>query len=127
MYITKREIVYLKVIEKERDGIRLSTLAKKLNIRPASAFEELNHLEGKGLIERKQSLILITENGKRELYKAIKAHRVVEELLTEIGIQEDKVCELSTKFDTDIPEEVIEKMYEYLGRPKKCPHGEDIP
>lgn len=130
MGISPREIDYLNAIKKLNDRgrpARLSALAKEIEVSPASAFEELRHLERKGLIRKQDSDIYITEEGRRSLMRAMRAHRVIESLLVRTGLDPSSACNYSKKFELEIPEEIIDRLYEFLGRPEKCPHGEEIP
>jgi Mn-dependent transcriptional regulator len=130
MGISPREIDYLSAIKRLNDGgkpAKLSALAKEIEVSPASAFEELRHLERKGLIRKQDNDIFITEEGRKSLIRAKRAHRVIESLLVKTGLDPSSACNYSKKFELDVPEEIIEKLYEFLGRPEKCPHGEEIP
>jgi len=128
--ISRREINYLLVIKRENDsgrGARISTIAKSLNVSPASAYEEVMHLVSKGLVNKVDEYVYITELGSRELINAIRAHRIMEVLLVRAGMELDDACRSCSEFDSMIPEEVVERIYEYLGKPGKCPHGNEIP
>ncbi|BCU70313.1 metal-dependent transcriptional regulator [Stygiolobus caldivivus] len=130
MNLSRRELSYLLVIKKYNDQgqlAKLSWVAKQLNISPASAYEELSHLEGKGFVKKNRSGIEITDEGKKAVDNLIKAHRVIESLLVEIGFSPDEACKYSTQFDFAVPEEIIDRLHKYLGEPKRCPHGEEIP
>ncbi|KUO80256.1 MAG: metal-dependent transcriptional regulator [Vulcanisaeta sp.] len=130
MRISNREFLYLLVIKGVNDkgsGATIFGVAKALGVSTASAYEEINHLIRKGLAEKRGDGIYITEEGIREMNSLIRAHRVIETLLVKAGIDPDKACELAKMFDETLPEEVVEKLYEYLGRPSKCPHGREIP
>lgn len=122
---SRREIDYLKTIP--REGARLTEIARAMNVSAASAYEEIRHLEKKGLIVKRDQTIFITEEGQRVLIRALKAHRVIELLMVRVGVDKDEVCELTKEFDMEVPEDVIDKIHTYLGKPKSCPHGEDIP
>ena len=128
--ISSREFLYLLVIKGMNDkgsGATIFGVAKALGVSTASAYEEINHLIKKGLVERRGEGIFVTDEGIKEMNSLIRAHRVVETLLVKAGIDPDKACELAKMFDYALPEEVVEKLYEYLGKPSKCPHGRDIP
>ncbi|ABP96205.1 MULTISPECIES: metal-dependent transcriptional regulator [Metallosphaera] len=130
MDISEREIVYLSAIREMNDKGqpgKLSIIAKQIEVSPASAFEELKHLEKKGLISKENNNIYITEEGRRSLTKALRAHRVIESLLVRVGIDPETACSYSKQFELKVPDEIIEKLYEYLGKPNKCPHGNGIP
>lgn len=128
--LSQREITYLIVIKRlsEEEGFaRLSKIAREMEISPASAYEEINHLIKKGFVKKDNKGISLTESGKKELNKAVKAHRVIEYWLYKLGFSLQEVCNYAKKFDYMIPYEVVEKLYVDLGKPETCPHGEKIP
>ena len=130
MRYSHRELQYLLVIKRYNDNgkpARLTAIAKDVKVAPASAFEELNHLAEKGLITKDKNEIWITEEGKQYIVKAIRAHRVIESFLVKLGMSKEEACEYSKQFDLMVPEEIIEKLYVFLGKPSNCPHGEEIP
>ncbi|MUM64775.1 metal-dependent transcriptional regulator [Acidianus infernus] len=130
MRYSHRELQYLLIIKRYNDSgrpARLTSIAKDINVAPASAFEELNHLAEKGLIIKDKSEIWITDEGKQYIIKAIRAHRVIESFLVKLGMSKDEACKYSKQFDLMVPEEIIEKLYIFLGKPSNCPHGEEIP
>lgn len=130
MRYSHRELQYLLIIKRYNDSgrpARLTSIAKDINVATASAFEELNHLAEKGLIIKDKSEIWITDEGKQYIIKAIRAHRVIESFLVKLGMSKDEACKYSKQFDLMVPEEIIEKLYIFLGKPSNCPHGEEIP
>ncbi len=129
MQISKREYDYLTVIKKYNDGktgAKITRIAKEMGISPASVFEEIDHLVDKNLVRKERDGIWITDSGEREYEEWTKTHRVVETFLVRLGFDEKSACDFSKKFDYAVPEEVMEKLYVYLGKPKKCPHGGEI-
>ncbi|MCY0860421.1 MAG: metal-dependent transcriptional regulator [Sulfolobaceae archaeon] len=130
LLLSQRERTYLTVIKHltdEEGFARLSKIAKEMSISPASAYEEINHLIKKGFVQKTNKGIKLTEEGEKELNKAIKAHRVVEYWLFNLGFGAAEACNYAKKFDYMVPLEVIEKLYVNLGKPETCPHGEKIP
>jgi Mn-dependent DtxR family transcriptional regulator len=130
MRYSHRELQYLLVIKRYNDNgkpARLTAIAKDVKVAPASAFEELNHLAEKGLVTKDKNEIWITDEGKQYIMKAIRAHRVIESFLVKLGMSKEEACEYSKQFDLMVPEEIIEKLYVFLGKPSNCPHGEEIP
>jgi len=128
--ISNRELSYLLIIKEANDkgcGATIFGVAKSLGVSTASAYEEINHLMRKGLVEKRSDGIYVTEKGIREMNSLIRAHRIIETLLVRAGIDPDRACELAKMFDEALPEEVVEKLYEYLGKPDKCPHNKEIP
>jgi len=128
--ISRRELSYLLTIKRYNDEgkpAKLSWVSKDLNISPASAHEEILHLESKGFLQKTEKGIYLTNEGKDAINSLVKAHRVIETLLVKAGISPDEACKYTQQFDFSVPDEVVEKIYEFLGKPDKCPHGENIP
>ncbi len=104
--ISSREFLYLVVIKGMNDkgsGATIFGVAKALGVSTASAYEEINHLIKKGLVERRDGGVFITDEGIKEMNSLIRAHRVVETLLVRAGIDPDKACELARMFDYAYP------------------------
>ncbi|EZQ02084.1 MULTISPECIES: metal-dependent transcriptional regulator [Acidianus] len=130
MKYSYRELQYLIVIKKLNDGnkpAKLTEVARDVSVTASSAFEEIKHLSDKGLIKKEGQKIWITDEGKDYINKAIRAHRVVESFLVKLGMDKDEACNYSRQFDLLVPEEIVEKLYSFLGKPNNCPHGEGIP
>ncbi|BBD71709.1 DtxR family iron (metal) dependent repressor [Sulfodiicoccus acidiphilus] len=130
MRISRKEYNYITEISNEASngrGARLTQLAKNLKVSPASAYEEVFHLVSKGLVRREGEYIYVTEEGNRELLYAKKAHRVIETFLVKTGMGVEDACRLTDKFDLQVPEEVVEHIYRFLGKPERCPHSHEIP
>ncbi len=130
MQITKREYDYLTVIKRYNDegyGAKITRIAKDMGISSASVFEEIDHLIEKSLVVKEKNGIWITETGGKEYDEWTKTHRVIETFLVKLGFDEKSACDFSKRFDYAVPEEVMEKLYDYLGKPRRCPHGGEIP
>lgn len=130
MKISRRELSYLLTVKKYNDEgkpAKLTWISRDLNISPASVYEEVQHLVSKGFLEKTEKGIYLTNEGKDAINSLIKAHRVIETFLVKLGMSPDEACKYTQQFDYSVPDEVIEKIYEFLGKPDKCPHGEIIP
>nr|WP_184651021.1 MULTISPECIES: metal-dependent transcriptional regulator [Sulfurisphaera] len=128
--LSRRELSYLLSVKKYNDEgkpAKLSWISKDLNVSVASAYEEISHLESKGFLKKSDKGIFITDEGKKAIDSLLRAHRVIETFLVKIGLSPDQACNYTKQFDYSVPDEVIERIYEYLGKPEKCPHGENIP
>jgi DtxR family Mn-dependent transcriptional regulator len=102
-----------------------SRVAEMLGVSRASAGEMLKRLEAEGLVargERKEALL--TAAGRRRAEAAVRKHRIIERLLTDFmgyGAAEAHVHAdtLGDSFDDDM----VERTWERLQRPARCPHG----
>lgn len=126
---TARELDCLRLIyEKSSDGwpVRLADVAKSMSVKPPTALAMVEKLVREGLLKKGSSGYALTEEGKKEAENLVMAHRVVETLLYRAGFTPDEACAQARKFDTFVPEVVVRKLYDYLGRPTECPHGKEI-
>jgi Mn-dependent DtxR family transcriptional regulator len=129
MKLSKRELKYLQTIKKlcEVEGsAKLSSIAKQLLVSPSSAYDEVNHLIEKGYVKRDLKGISLTNEGEKILRDLIRSHRILESFLFKIGFSTELACRYANELDHIMPLEVVEKLYDYLGKPAKCPHGEEI-
>jgi DtxR family Mn-dependent transcriptional regulator len=72
--------------------------------------------------------ISLTSKGKKVAIRMILAHRIWEVFLTsKLGYSWESVHEDAEKLEHAASDEVIEKLFKYLGEPKFCQHGNPIP
>src|SRR5262245_18189791 len=96
-----------------------------LGVSRASAGEMLKRLEAEGLVERgEQKEAILTASGIERAERVVRKHRIIERFLTDFmgyTASESHVHadELGDTFTVDM----VERMYERLGRPDRCPHG----
>ncbi|MGC8614738.1 MAG: metal-dependent transcriptional regulator [Thermoprotei archaeon] len=126
---TARELDCLRLIyEKSSSGwpVRLADIAKSMSVKPPTALAMTEKLVRNGLLVKGPSGYVLTSEGKREAENLVMAHRVIETLLYKAGLSPDEACVQARKFDTFIPQLVVKKLYDYLGKPSECPHGKEI-
>lgn len=103
-------------------------IADQLNVSRASAGEMLKRLEGEGMVirgERKEAIL--TERGRIAAMRIVRRHRVIERLLTDVMEYEDADShEKADGIDVGFDEEMVDRLWEKLGRPERCPHGYPI-
>lgn len=134
MKLTRVEQDYLKCIywyqEKNEDAIvPLKEIAEYLQVASPTVTEAVKRLEKKGLVTYiSYKGVLLTVEGLHEARFIRKAHRVWEMfLLNELGYQEDEVHEEAEQLEHAATHKLVERLYTFLGNPKKCPHGDEIP
>jgi len=126
---TRRELDCLRAIyELSSDGwpVRLVDAANFLSVAPPTALIMMDRLVKGGLLKKGATGYLLTEDGKKQAETVVMAHRVVETLLYKAGFTPNEACAQARKFDVSVPEVVVKKLYDYLGRPAECPHGKRI-
>jgi DtxR family Mn-dependent transcriptional regulator len=102
-----------------------SRVAEMLGVSRASAGEMLKRLEAEGLIERgEQKEALLTASGRKRAERVVRRHRIVERLLTDfMGYTAAEAHVHADEIGESFSDEMIERVSERLGNPKRCPHG----
>jgi DtxR family transcriptional regulator, Mn-dependent transcriptional regulator len=103
-------------------------IADQLSVSRASAGEMLKRLEGEGMVvrgERKEAIL--TEKGRIAAMRIVRRHRLVERLLTDVmGYDGAESHDKADGIDAGFDDEMVERLWNRLGRPERCPHGYPI-
>jgi DtxR family Mn-dependent transcriptional regulator len=107
---------------------RTTLIAKELGVKPATVSKILSKLEAEGYIVReKYKGARLTDKGREIAERIVWKHRVVERFLYEyVGLDPIKAHKYAHMLE-HLPDEIVEKIYEKLGRPGACPLGNPIP
>jgi DtxR family transcriptional regulator, Mn-dependent transcriptional regulator len=130
--MTKSEEDYIKFLYQpspgERDVIKLSTIAKAFGYTEQSVNEMMKRLSEKKLIEYiPYKGVYLTPIGHELALKMIRAHRIWEVFLYEkLGYDWDEVHAISEILEHTNREDVVDRLYNYLNQPERCPHGNRI-
>ncbi|MCL5073727.1 MAG: metal-dependent transcriptional regulator [Actinobacteria bacterium] len=104
-------------------------LAESLQVSPPTITAALQRMKRDGLIatnERKE--VSLTEKGFKLAISMVRRHRLAERLLTDIlKIPWSESHQDACLLEHGISDKVMEKLYQVLGKPDKCPHGNPIP
>ncbi len=129
--ITGVESRYLIAMYEERingnEELGPKYLAERMNVTRPTAYEMLNKLRNKGMVSRRNGKYSLTEEGILFARKMIRTHRIIETLLYNAGVDLERACSMAYRLQTEFEDDVIDTICEYLGNPKKCPHGKPIP
>ena len=121
--------MYLKAVWhiKERgEDVKISTIAKMLNIRQPSVVQMLKKLNLKNLVNYNKAGVKLTEEGERIGASMMRNSRLLEVLMDsalKVAIDEEMVCGIEhhmNKLFTDA-------LCVMLKHPRKCPHDHEIP
>lgn len=106
-----------------------SEVARQLGVTAASTTYMFKKMAEAGLVEHKEYAgVTLTTAGMLTAMGYIRRHRIVERFLVEVlGIPWDRADLISDQMEHSLPEEVVDRMYEVMGRPTACPHGYPIP
>lgn len=123
---------YLKHIfrlQQDQSPVSTSALAESLHISPSSVTEMLKRLAARGWINYiPYHGITLTPDGERMAIRAIRRHRIVERFLTDmLGFEWHEAHEEALTFESRLSQEVEDRLYVALNKPKVCPHGYPIP
>ena len=102
-----------------------SRVAEMLGVSRASAGEMLKRLETEGLVERgEQKEAILTPAGIERAEKVVRKHRIIERFLTDfMGYTASESHVHADEMGDTFTEDMIERIFERLGRPDRCPHG----
>ena len=121
--------MYLKAIWhiKESGGdVKISTIAKMLNIRQPSVVQMLKKLNVKNLVEYNKAGVNLTEEGERIGSSMMRNSRLLEVLMDsalKVAIDEEMVCGIEHHMN----KQFTDALCVMLKHPRKCPHNHDIP
>lgn len=124
---------YLKIIfhlEQQTDSAALTTdIARIIGLKAASVSEMLKKLAIKKLISyQKYQGVKLSKTGRKKAVAIVRKHRLWEVfLLQELGFSWDEVHDMAEQLEHIDSDELINRLDNYLGRPKFDPHGDPIP
>jgi DtxR family transcriptional regulator, Mn-dependent transcriptional regulator len=121
--------MYLKAIWhiKESGGdVKISTIAKMLNIRQPSVVQMLKKLNVKNLVEYNKAGVNLTEEGEKIGSSMMRNSRLLEVLMDsalKVKIDEEMVCGIEHHMN----KQFTDALCVMLKHPRKCPHDYEIP
>jgi len=121
--------MYLKAIWhiKEKGGeVKISTIAKMLNVRQPSVVQMLKKLNEKNLVNYNKAGVILTQEGERVGASMMRNSRLLEVLMDsalKVEIDEEMVCGIEHHMN----KQFTDALCTMLKHPRKCPHDHDIP
>jgi len=121
--------MYLKAIWhiKERgEDVKISTIAKMLNVRQPSVVQMLKKLNSKNLVNYNKAGVKLTEDGERIGASMMRNSRLLEVLMDsalKVEIDEEMVCGIEHHMN----KQFTDALCTMLNHPRKCPHDHEIP
>lgn len=121
--------MYLKAIWhiKERgEDVKISTIAKMLNVRQPSVVQMLKKLNLKNLVNYNKAGVKLTEDGERIGSSMMRNSRLLEVLMDsalKVEIDEEMVCGIEHHMN----KQFTDALCVMLKHPRKCPHDHEIP
>ena len=121
--------MYLKAIwhiRERGEAVKISTIAKMLNIRQPSVVQMLKKLNAKNIVEYNKAGVNLTEEGERIGSSMMRNSRLLEVLMDsalKVAIDEEMVCGIEHHMN----KQFTDALCVMLGHPRKCPHDHEIP
>jgi len=112
----------------EKGSITREKLMNKLAFNASLLGSHLGRLKKKKLITNKNQEITLTDEGKKEANRLVRAHRLWETyMVQQMGMTEEQIHEEAEKYEHLLTDDMIEEVDEKLGYPSTDPHGSRIP
>ncbi len=124
---------YLKAIyklsEQQSRSVRNSAIAQELNTSAASVTDMLLRLAGKELVHYESHKgVWLTDEGLNVARQLVRRHRLWETFLVDkLGFSWDEVHEPAEQLEHIDNKKLVDRLDEFLGRPRFDPHGDPIP
>ena len=121
--------MYLKSIwhiKERNDPVKISTIAKMLNVRQPSVVQMLKKLNQKELVEYNKAGVSLTESGENVGANMMRNSRLLEVLMDsalKVEIDEEIVCGIEHHMN----KQFTDALCTMLNHPRKCPHDHEIP
>ena len=121
--------MYLKAIwhiKEAGNPVKISTIAKMLNVRQPSVVQMLKKLNESKLVNYNKSGVSLTKNGEDIGSNMMRNSRLLEVLMDsalKVDIDEEMVCGIEHHMNVQF----TDALCTMLKHPRKCPHNHDIP
>ena len=121
--------MYLKAIwhiKEKNEPVKISIIAKMLNVRQPSVVQMLKKLNEKELVEYNKAGVFLTETGEKIGSSMMRNSRLLEVLMDsalKVEIDEEMVCGIEHHMNMQFTDALCTMM----NHPRKCHHDHDIP
>jgi len=121
--------MYLKAIwhiKERNEPVKISVIAKMLNVRQPSVVQMLKKLNEKELVEYNKAGVILTETGEEIGSSMMRNSRLLEVLMDsalKVEVDEEMVCGIEHHMNVQF----TDALCTMLNHPRKCPHDHDIP
>ena len=123
---------YIKTVyelQGENQRVFTKDIARSMGVKMPSVSGMVKHLAAEGYLSHKPYKgVLLTKRGQSIAVDLLRRHRLIELFLNKtLGIPWDEIHEDAEVLEHVISNKLIERIFNFLGRPKFDPHGHTIP
>jgi len=113
----------------EGEAVRSARLADWLGVSRPTVTVALRRMSRDGMVRlNAHKEIELTAKGRRMAESIVRRHRIMERWLTDgLGLDWVTADEEAARLEHAVSDVVEKRLYEVLGRPSTCPHGNPIP
>jgi len=107
---------------------RTCMIARELGVKPATVTKMVSRFARMGLVEWVPYRgVRLTPKGREIAERIVRKHRIAEYFFNRVLGFDLVKSHIYAHMLEHLPDEVFERLYEFLGRPSTCPHGNPIP
>jgi DtxR family transcriptional regulator, iron-dependent repressor len=127
--VISRYLEAIYYIWSEGEPLRSARLADWLGVSRPTVTIALRRMARDGMVRMTRTKeIELTANGMAEAESIVRRHRIMERWLTDgLGLDWVTADEEAARLEHAVSDVVEKRLYEVLGRPRTCPHGNPIP
>lgn len=116
-------------LESEKKEVPMGQISEALGVTPGTATSMVKNLEKEKWISyQARKGVKLTASGRKIGMNILRRHRLLETFLVEtLGLDWSEIHEEAEVLEHAISEKVLERLDEFLGRPRQDPHGHPIP
>ncbi|MCL6564602.1 MAG: metal-dependent transcriptional regulator [Firmicutes bacterium] len=122
------EAIYVLYQEEPPERVVAARVAEYLGVTPVSVSRALTRLERQGDVAARTPTIRLTEQGWRRAASILRRHHLAERWLEDrLGLSLVEAHLEAERIAHALSDRVADALWEELGRPTTCPHGNPIP
>jgi len=121
--------MYLKAIwhiKERNEPVKISVIAKMLNVRQPSVVQMLKKLNEKELVEYNKAGVILTETGEKIGSSMMRNSRLLE-VLMESALKVEVDEEMGCGIEHHMNKQFTDALCTMMNHPRKCPHDHKIP
>ena len=127
--VVSRYLEAIYYMEVEAEPVRSARLADWLGVSRPTVTIALRRMSRDGMVRlNSHKEIELTERGREEAAAIVRRHRIMERWLTDgLGLDWVTADDEAARLEHAVSMVVEEALWQHLGRPTTCPHGNPIP